>query len=61
MGKFLTGDVSIGYVLLQRDEEDPEKKAKFYYEKLPADITERDIYIVDPMLATGNSGVLCLE
>ena len=61
MGKFLTGDVSIGYVLVQRDEEDPEKKAKFYYEKLPSDISERQVYLVDPMLGTGNSSIMCLE
>ena len=28
-----------------------------YYCKLPPDIEERDVIIVDPMLATGNSGV----
>ena len=28
-----------------------------YYTKLPADISERDVIIVDPMLATGNSAI----
>lgn len=28
-----------------------------YYCKLPADIAERDVIIVDPMLATGNSAI----
>lgn len=28
-----------------------------YYTKLPADIVERDVIIVDPMLATGNSAI----
>lgn len=28
-----------------------------YYRKLPPDIEERDVFIVDPMLATGNSAI----
>lgn len=28
-----------------------------YYCKLPLDVTEREIILVDPMLATGNSGI----
>ena len=28
-----------------------------YYCKLPADIEERDVFVVDPMLATGGSAV----
>ena len=28
-----------------------------YYKKLPPDIEERDVFIVDPMLATGNSAI----
>ena len=28
-----------------------------YYSKLPADISERDVFVLDPMLATGGSAV----
>ncbi len=28
-----------------------------YYKKLPADINERDVFVLDPMLATGGSAV----
>ena len=28
-----------------------------YYCKLPADINERDVFVVDPMLATGGSAI----
>lgn len=32
-----------------------------YYFKVPEDITERDVLIVDPMLATGNSAVAAVH
>jgi len=32
-----------------------------YYCKLPADIEERDVFVVDPMLATGGSAVDAIE
>lgn len=45
----------VGHIGLYRD---PETLAPVdYYCKLPPDITERDIIIVDPMLATGGSAV----
>lgn len=28
-----------------------------YYSKLPEDVAERDVIVVDPMLATGNTAV----
>jgi uracil phosphoribosyltransferase len=31
-------DCSVGHVLVQRDESDPEKKPKFYYKKFPKGI-----------------------
>lgn len=43
----------IGHIGLFRD---PESKLPVqYYVKMPDDIAERDVIIVDPMLATGNS------
>lgn len=32
-----------------------------YYCKLPADLSERDLLLVDPMLATGGSAVACIQ
>ena len=41
----------VGHIGLYRD---PETLAPVeYYCKMPADITEREIFVVDPMLATG--------
>ena len=35
---------------MQRDEEDPEKRAKLYYSKLPPNIHEKTVMLVDPMV-----------
>jgi len=44
---------SVGHVGLFRDPET--LKAVEYYYKVPSDIAERDVLVVDPMLATGHS------
>ena len=44
-----------GHIGLYRDE--VTKKPVEYYCKLPADISEKDVYLVDPMLATGGSAI----
>lgn len=46
-------NVKVGHIGLFRDPETLEP-VKYYY-KMPPDITERDIIVVDPMLATGGS------
>ncbi len=43
----------IGHIGLYRDHETLEPVE--YYCKLPADIEDRDVFVVDPMLATGGS------
>ena len=43
----------VGFIGLYRDEETLGPVE--YYVKLPADIAERDVLLLDPMLATGNS------
>ncbi len=43
----------IGHIGLYRDPET--LKPVEYYCKMPADIDERDVFVVDPMLATGGS------
>lgn len=45
----------IGHIGLYRDE--TTHTPVEYYCKLPKDIEERDVYVVDPMLATGGSAV----
>ncbi|KAL1793626.1 hypothetical protein ACET3X_008608 [Alternaria dauci] len=42
--------VRIGKILIQRDEET--SKPKLYYDKLPEDISDRWVLLLDPMLAT---------
>ena len=43
----------VGFIGLYRDEETLQPVE--YYVKLPDDIAERDVILLDPMLATGNS------
>ena len=45
--------VRIGKILIQRDEET--SKPKLFYDKLPEDIAERWVLLLDPMFATGTS------
>lgn len=49
----------VGHIGLYRD---PQTHAAVeYYFKVPADIAERDVLVVDPMLATGHSVVAALQ
>ncbi|MGN1202061.1 MAG: uracil phosphoribosyltransferase [Eubacterium sp.] len=45
----------VGHIGLYRDEET--LKPVEYYCKLPKDIEERDVFVLDPMLATGGSAI----
>lgn len=45
--------VTFGHIGLYRDEETHEPVE--YYCKLPSDVAEHDVYLLDPMLATGGS------
>ena len=49
----------VGFIGLYRNEETLEPVE--YYVKLPADIAERDVILLDPMLATGNSTAAAVE
>jgi len=51
--------VRIGKILIQRDEETAE--AKLFYSKLPDDIAQRYVLLLDPMLATGGSAIKAVE
>ena len=49
----LISGARVGFIGLYRNEDTLEPVE--YYVKLPQDIAERDVFILDPMLATGNS------
>jgi uracil phosphoribosyltransferase len=49
----------VGHIGLYRDPKT--HVAVEYYFKMPEDIAERDVLVVDPMLATGNSAVAALH
>ncbi|SCU95973.1 LANO_0E12046g1_1 [Lachancea nothofagi CBS 11611] len=51
--------VRIGKILIQRDEETA--LPKLFFEKLPEDISERFVFLLDPMLATGGSAAMATE
>jgi uracil phosphoribosyltransferase len=49
----LISGARVGFIGLYRDEETLQPVE--YYVKLPQDVAERDVILLDPMLATGNS------
>lgn len=51
--------IRIGKILIQRDE--GTAKPIHFYSKLPKDISERYILLLDPMLATGGSAMKAVE
>lgn len=55
----LIPSVKVGHIGLYRDPESLEPVE--YYCKMPKDIAERDVLIVDPMLATGGSATAAIS
>lgn len=51
--------VRIGKILIQRDEETC--MPKLFYDKLPQDIADRWVLLLDPMFATGGSATMAVE
>ncbi len=49
----------VGHIGMYRDEETLEPHE--YFVKLPEDIDERQLFIVDPMLATGGSAIMAID
>jgi uracil phosphoribosyltransferase len=49
----------VGFIGMYRDEETLE--AVQYFVKLPADLVERDVIILDPMLATGHTSCAAVD
>jgi uracil phosphoribosyltransferase len=54
----LVPSARVGHIGLYRDHQTLE--AIEYYAKLPDDLPERDVILIDPMLATGNSAVAAI-
>ncbi len=48
----LVPGTAVGKILIQRDEAAEDKRPILYYKKLPKDVAERFVMLVDPMLAT---------
>ena len=55
----LVPSAKIGHIGLYRDPETHEPHE--YYCKLPADSEEREVFVVDPMLATGGSATAAIQ
>ena len=49
----------VGFIGLKREETTLE--AHFYHKSLPADLTQFEVVLIDPMLATGGSAVAALD
>jgi len=55
----LVPNARVGHIGLYRDHDT--LKPVEYYKKLPNDIAERDVFVLDPMLATGGSATAALN
>ena len=55
----LVPSAKVGHIGLYRDPET--LKPVTYYCKLPADISEREVFVIDPMLATGGSAIDAID
>jgi uracil phosphoribosyltransferase len=51
--------VRIGKILIQRDEDTA--RPRLFYDKLPEDIANRWVLLLDPMLATGGSAIMAID
>jgi uracil phosphoribosyltransferase len=55
----LVPTAEVGYFGLERNEETA--VARRYYEKVPKDLEDAVVYLLDPMLATGGSAAMAIE
>ena len=53
--------ITVGKILIQRDETHPDKIPKLFYSKMPPDVSKNHILLCDPMLATGGSAIMALD
>lgn len=52
-------EASVGHLGMERDHETHQARA--YYEKLPPHIEQRQVILIDPMLATGGSAIMAAD
>mmetsp|Transcript_12221 Transcript_12221/g.18750 ORF Transcript_12221/g.18750 Transcript_12221/m.18750 type:complete len:225 (-) Transcript_12221:44-718(-) len=57
--RLLLPEISVGKILIQRDESHPEKLPKLFYSKIPKG--KKYIVLCDPMLATGGSAIMAID
>jgi uracil phosphoribosyltransferase len=55
----LVPSAEVGYFGLERNEQTA--VARRYYEKVPRDLADAVVYLLDPMLATGGSAAMAIE
>ena len=55
----LVPTAQVGYFGLERNEQTA--VARRYYEKVPKDLADAVVYLLDPMLATGGSAAMAIE
>ena len=53
--------LAVGKILIQRDETRADKPAVLFYKKLPKNISESFVILVDPMLATAGSALRAIR
>lgn len=54
--------ITVGKVLIQRDEASKEKNPIMFYTKFPEDLASKQrVFVLDPMLATGGSVLMCID
>ncbi len=51
----------VGHIGMYRDAEDENHAPISYYCKLPSDVADREVIVLDPMLATGGSAVAAIS
>jgi len=57
----IQSDVKVGKILIQRDEKSKNKDAVLYYKKLPKNISNDIVILVDPMIASGGSALKAIS
>lgn len=54
-------DIQVGKILVQRNEATEDKKTIFFFDKLPKNVENKRIFLLDPMLGTGGSVCTCIN